>query len=605
MIEYQLSFKSPQAHLFEVELTIQQPASSGQVVYLPSWIRGSYMVRDFARNIVTIRASSGSQPVELIKLDKQTWRAAPVAQALQIVYTVYAWELSVRTAHFDTEHAYFNGPCLFLGVAGYENEPCKVRIVRPSGSFAKDWRLATSMPVEHVDSAGFGDYLCDSYEALVDYPVEAGKFTDAEFLVDGRQHRLVISGVHDTALKRFCDDLYRICLEEVALFGELPVSQYLFLLQVVGDGYGGLEHRNSTSLIISRDDLPKPGDEDVTNGYRKLLGLCSHEYFHLWNVKRITPDVFLQQGTEAEVYTRQLWIFEGITSYYDELILVRSGVIDRNAYFEMMAKTITRVMRNSGRHKQTLEESSFDAWTKFYKQDENAPNAIVSYYAKGALFALLLDLTIRLRSDNAYSLDHVMQAMWQRYGRQAVGVPEGGFEQLVSDVTSLDLQSLFDMGVRSTSELPIAEALAEFAVELHMLPAESSEDQGKVVTEPPKVSDAKPVLGAKWKQLEKRIRLLQVFDDGAAQQAGLAADDEIVAVDGLSMSAKQMEQYIARRQEGSSVELHVFRRDELKVIALTPLPAAADTCTIYLSQHPGSIQQQRLNNWLKGHVPAS
>ncbi|MGD8913383.1 MAG: PDZ domain-containing protein, partial [Candidatus Thiodiazotropha sp.] len=525
--------------------------------------------------------------------------------ALRIVYTVYAWELSVRTAHFDTEHAYFNGPCLFLGVAGLENESCRLRIVRPAVSFTKEWRLATAMPMEQVDEAGFGDYLCDSYEALIDYPAEAGKFTDAEFMVDGRQHRLVISGVHDTELKRFCHDLSRICLEEVALFGELPISQYLFLLQVVGDGYGGLEHRNSTSLLISRDDLPKPGDEDVTCGYRKLLGLCSHEYFHLWNVKRITPEVFLEQGTAAEVYTRQLWIFEGITSYYDELILVRSGVIDRKAYFELLTETITRVMRNSGRHKQTLEESSFDAWTKFYKQDENAPNAIVSYYAKGALFALLLDLTIRLRSENSYSLDHVMREMWQRYGRQSVGVAENGFERLVSEVTSLDLQALFDMGVRSTDELPLAETLAEFAVELHLLPAESSEDQGKVVTEPPKVSSAKPVLGAKWEQLDKRIRLLQVFDGGGAQLAGLAANDEIVAVDGLSMSAKQMEQYIARQQEGRSIELHVFRRDELKVISLKPLPAAADTCTIYLPQHPGSIQQQRLNNWLKGHVPTS
>jgi predicted metalloprotease with PDZ domain len=605
MIEYQLSFMSPQAHLFEVELTIQQPDSNGQLVYLPSWIRGSYMVRDFARNIVSIRALSGNQPVELTKLDKQSWRAAPVVQALRIVYTVYAWELSVRTAHFDNEHAYFNGPCLLLGVAGLENEPCRLRIVRPVDSYAKGWRLATGMPVEQVDEAGFGDYLCDCYEELIDYPAEAGNFTDAEFMVDGRQHRLVISGVHDTEIKRFCHDLGRICLEEVALFGELPISQYLFLLQVVGDGYGGLEHRNSTSLLISREDLPKRGDEDVTHGYRKLLGLCSHEYFHLWNVKRITPEVFLQQGTATEVYTRQLWIFEGITSYYDELILVRSGVIDRKAYFELLAETITRVMRNSGRHKQTLEESSFDAWTKFYKQDENAPNAIVSYYAKGALFALLLDLTIRLRSENSYSLDHVMREMWQRYGRRSVGVAENGFEKLVSEVTSLDLQSLFDMGVRSTDELPLAEVLAEFAVELHMLPAESSEDQGKVVTEPPKISSAKSVLGAKWEQLDKRIRLLQVFDGGGAQLAGLAANDEIVAVDGVSMSAKQMEQYIARQQEGRSIELHVFRRDELKVISLTPLPAAADTCTIYLPQHPGSIQQQRLNNWLKGHVPTS
>ncbi|MBT2989144.1 MAG: PDZ domain-containing protein [Candidatus Thiodiazotropha sp. (ex Ctena orbiculata)] len=603
MNAYKLVFFSAQAHLFEVELSIAQPDPDGQLVCLPSWIRGSYMVRDFARNIISISAFSGDQPVVLEKLDKQSWRAAPVSAELRIVYRVYAHELGVRSAHFDTQHAYFNGSSLFLSVAGQEERPCRLSILAPSHSYADNWRLATGMPAEHIDDLGFGDYLCDNYEALIDYPVEAGEYTELEFSLEGRRHRFVISGVHDADGDRLCGDLRRICHEEAELFGELPISDYLFLLQVVGDGYGGLEHRNSSSLMISRDDLPAQGDEKVTEGYRRLLALCSHEYFHLWHVKRITPEIFLQRGTAAEVYTRQLWIFEGITSYYDELVLVRSGVIERKAYFEMMAETVTRVMRGSGRLKQTLEESSFDAWTKFYKQDENAPNAIVSYYAKGALFALLLDLTIRLRSDNRFSLDHVMREMWQRYGRNSVGVAEHGFEKLVADVTSLDLQSLFGLGVRSTRELPLAEALAEFAIELHLLPAENSEDKGKVVTEPPKTVTPKPVLGAKWKQCEKRIRLLQVFDGGGAQLAGLSAGDEIVALDGLHMSGKQMEKYLARKQQGASVELHFFRRDELRIISLAPLAAEADTCTLYLPQHPGSIQQQRLNIWLKGHVP--
>jgi predicted metalloprotease with PDZ domain len=602
VIDYQLHFKSPQAHLFEVVMTISRPDEKGQVVYLPSWIRGSYLVRDFARNILSIQASTGDQSVALVKLDKQSWLAGPVTGDLRIVYTVYAWELSVRAAHFDTEHAYFNGSSLFLAAKGLENDACRVNIVRPMESFADSWRLATAMPEEGVDDAGFGGYHCENYEELIDYPCEVGHYTESGFSVEGRPHRLVISGVHDTDIARFCDDLERICIEEVTLFAELPVTQYLFLLQVVGDGYGGLEHRNSTSLMISRCDLPKTGDKGVTKGYRKLLALCSHEYFHLWNVKRITPEVFLQQGTTAEVYTRQLWIFEGITSYYDELILVRSGVIDRMAYFEMMAETITRVMRGSGRHKQTLEESSFDAWTKFYKQDENAPNAIVSYYSKGALFALLLDLTIRLRTDNRCSLDDVMRELWQRYGRQSVGVPEDGFEKLVADVTSLDLQALFELGVRSTEELPLEEVLAEFAVEIHLRPAETANDQGRLVSQPPKAATAKPVLGAKCKEIDKRVRLLQVFDGGGAQQAGLAAGDEIVAVDGLNMNAEQMEQYIARQQDGVALTVHLFRRDELKVLRLIPLPAVADTCTIYLPQHPGSKQQQRLDHWLKGHV---
>ncbi|MEW8500367.1 MAG: peptidase M61, partial [Candidatus Thiodiazotropha taylori] len=282
------------------------------------------------------------------------------------------------------------------------------------------------------------------------------------------------------------------------------------------DGYGGLEHKHSTSLIFPRDDLPAKRDTKITSGYRRLLALCSHEYFHLWNVKRITPEVFLEQSTQQEVYTRQLWVFEGITSYYDELMLVRSGVISKQDYFEMLAETVTRVMRGSGRFKQTLEESSFDVWTKFYKQDENAPNAIVSYYAKGTLFALLLDLTIRLQSNGRFSLDQVMREMWLRYGKQGKGVPENGIEKVVADVTSLDLQSLFDLGLRSTAELPLTDCLSEFGVAMKLLPAKSSDDKGGVLGDKEREQQSYTGIGAKWTSKNSGIKIQQVFDDGAA-----------------------------------------------------------------------------------------
>ncbi|MCU7936071.1 MAG: PDZ domain-containing protein [Candidatus Thiodiazotropha sp. (ex Dulcina madagascariensis)] len=605
MNEYKIGFNSPQAHLFEVELTIRQPDPNGQVVYLPAWIRGSYLVRDFARNIVAIQAVADGRPVSIDKLDKQTWKLEPVSGEVAITCMVYAWELSVRTAHFDTTHAYFNGPSLFLGVDGQEGDPCRLIIPRPCDPLYKDWRVAIAMPAESVDGAGFGAYVADDYEALIDYPAEIGRFSTASFYLQDRRHRLTVNGVHSADLERFCNDLQAICAEEAAMFGDLPIDDYLFMLQVVGDGYGGLEHRNSTSLMISRESLPIKTQYKVSVEYRKLLALCSHEYFHLWNVKRIMPAVFLQQGTQQEVHTRQLWIFEGITSYYDELILMRSGVIERKAYFEMMAETVTRLMRSGGRHKQTLEASSFDAWTKFYKQDENAPNAIVSYYTKGALFALVLDLTIRLRSNDRCSLDHLMRELWQRYGKRGIGVPEKGFEALADEVTSLDLSALFELGVRTTQELPLAEILAAFAVEMYLLPADSCKDQGGVAEQPPKPRPAKPVLGAKWSQGESGIRILQVFDGGGAQRAGLCAGDEIVAVDGLRMSARQMERYIAELEQGASLRIHLFRGDGLAEIEIEPLPAPLDTCTIYLPQRPGGVQQARLNNWLKGYAPKS
>ncbi|RLW52580.1 MAG: peptidase M61 [gamma proteobacterium symbiont of Stewartia floridana] len=601
MIDYRLKLHAPQSHIFEVELTIHNPDPDGQVVYLPAWIRGSYLIRDYARHIVSIEANADGEPLILSKLDKQSWKIEPVKQSITINYQIYAWELTVRSAHFDNTHAYFNGPALFLAVRGQELMPCRLEIVAPKFKLQNEWRVAFSMKPEQIDEQGFGTYQADDYETLIDCPGEIGDYSESQFEVAGCNHRFVVSGVKRFDQEKLGSHLSRICEKQVELFGELPVQDYLFLLRVVNDGYGGLEHKNSTSLIFPRDDLPAKRDTKITSGYRRLLALCSHEYFHLWNVKRITPEVFLEQSTQQEVYTRQLWVFEGITSYYDELMLVRSGVISKQDYFEMLAETVTRVMRGSGRFKQTLEESSFDVWTKFYKQDENAPNAIVSYYAKGTLFALLLDLTIRLQSNGRFSLDQVMREMWLRYGKQGKGVPENGIEKVVADVTSLDLQSLFDLGLRSTAELPLTDCLSEFGVAMKLLPAKSSDDKGGVLGDKEREQQSYTGIGAKWTGKNSGIKVQQVFDDGAAQNAGISAGDEIVAVDGLRMSAKQFENYILDTDAGDQIEVHLFRRDQLMSLVLQPQQAAFDTCYFDLTEPSDEAVKQRQSDWLMGH----
>ncbi|MCG8079948.1 MAG: PDZ domain-containing protein [Candidatus Thiodiazotropha taylori] len=601
MIDYRLKLDAPQSHIFEVELTIHNPDPDGQMVYLPAWIRGSYLIRDYARHIVSIEANADGEPLILSKLDKQSWKIEPVKQSITINYQIYAWELTVRSAHFDNTHAYFNGPALFLAVRGQELMPCRLEIVAPKFKLQNEWRVAFSMKPEQIDEQGFGTYQADDYETLIDCPGEIGDYSESQFEVAGCNHRFVVSGVKRFDHEKLGSHLSRICEKQVELFGELPVQDYLFLLRVVNDGYGGLEHKNSTSLIFPRDDLPAKRDTKITSGYRRLLALCSHEYFHLWNVKRITPEVFLEQSTQQEVYTRQLWVFEGITSYYDELMLVRSGVISKQDYFEMLAETVTRVMRGSGRFKQTLEESSFDVWTKFYKQDENAPNAIVSYYAKGTLFALLLDLTIRLQSNGRFSLDQVMREMWLRYGKQGKGVPENGIEKVVADVTSLDLQSLFDLGLRSTAELPLTDCLSEFGVAMKLLPAKSSDDKGGVLGDKEREQQSYTGIGAKWTGKNSGIKVQQVFDDGAAQNAGISAGDEIVAVDGLRMSAKQFENYILDTDAGDQIEVHLFRRDQLMSLVLQPQQAAFDTCYFDLTEPSDEAVKQRQSDWLMGH----
>jgi predicted metalloprotease with PDZ domain len=311
--------------------------------------------------------------------------------------------------------------------------------------------------------------------------------------------------------------------------------------------------------------------------------------------------VFQKNGTTKEVYTRQLWIFEGITSYYDELMLVRSGVVDAQAYFEMLAETVTRVMRSNGRTKQTLEESSFDAWTKFYKQDENAPNALVSYYAKGALLALVIDLTIRLRTSGQRSLDDVMRYLWTQYGKLNKGLPEGVFENLLSEVSGVDLHELLDLGLRTTRDLPLDSMLESFGVNMKLVTARSSDDLGGVAKESSPDASERLTLGAKLVDNDRTVKILQVYDGGGAQAAGLSAGDELVAIDGLRMNVKQFENYLVDRSPDDSIRVHLFRRDELMVLDVVPRKAPSDTCYFWLPKQISKEKRSRQNLWLFGH----
>ncbi|HSM30821.1 MAG TPA: peptidase M61, partial [Woeseiaceae bacterium] len=476
---YRISPHDPAAHLFEVQLTVAAPDPEGQVFSMPAWIPGSYMIRDYARNVVSIRAESDGLDVPLTKLDKSRWRAEPVQKPLTLTAEIYAYDLSVRGAHLDRTHAYFNGPCVFFTVCGQEAFPCELEIVPPEHKGAAEWRVATSMRRKDAQPYGFGTYEADDYAELIDHPVEAGHLTIGEFEVNGIPHAIAIRGKTRVDMGRLCHDLQTLCERHMALLG-VPegFDRYIFLVHAPGSGYGGLEHRWSSSLVSARDSLPARGEETVGETYRTFLGLASHEYFHAWNVKRMKPAVFTPYDLAAETHTGLLWVFEGITSYYDDLALVRSGLINEKSYLELLGRTVTRVLRSRGRLRQSVEESSFDAWTKFYKQDSNAPNAIVSYYAKGALIALALDLKLRSETEGSVSLDDVMKACWERWGDTGQGMPEDGFEAVAANVSGLDLDDFFHASVRGTGELPLDSLLHTHGIQYHVRAASGSNDKG-------------------------------------------------------------------------------------------------------------------------------
>lgn len=598
-IQYTVNLFNPHAHIFKITLTIKNPDKNGQIVSLPAWIPGSYMIRDFAKNIIQIHAFSNTLPVNLEKVDKSTWKVEPVNDVLTLEYQVYAWDLSVRSAHFDMTHAFFNGTSLFLMPHGFEHEPCNVRIEKPADKKYSTWKTTTSLKNTDIDTSGFGLYQANDYDDLIDHPVEIGTHTDFNFEVEKTKHKFALTGIHRADNKRLKNDLTRICQTHCTLFGELPnIKEYVFLTMVTGDGYGGLEHRSSTSLMCSRDDLPLPSEPNEPNEkYRNFLGLCSHEYFHTWNIKRIKPDVFIPYDLTSEVYTRQLWAFEGVTSYYDELALVRSKVISIESYLELLGQTITRVLRGKGRFTQSIAESSFEAWTKFYKQDESAPNTIVSYYTKGALLALCLDLTIRIQTQHNKSLDDVMRYLWINYGKNSIGLPEGKIETLTSEISGVNLDDFFKRYLYGTEELPLASLLADVGVDFNLRPTISVEDKGGKEIE--NTQEQKGSIGARFTADTLGAKIVQVFSEESAEQAGLSAGDIILAINNLQANNSNIDKIINSYNVGDKLTIHAFRRDELKEFKLVLNSAELTTCYLLINKNANEEQIVNRNNWLQ------
>lgn len=596
-VRYQIGADAPATHRFQVRLAVSQPDPTGQCFWLPDWIPGSYMIRDFSRNIISLQASCGGRAVPLRQLDKSSWQAAPVTGELVLEYEVYAWDLSVRAAHLDQTHAYFNGPSVFLAVAGQEALPHVVELQAPVGAGA-DWTVATALPRLSAPERGFGTYIAADYDELIDHPVEIGALSWVDFTACGVPHAVAVYGRQRADLGRLARDLHQVCEAQIQFFGTpAPFERYLFLVTAVGQGYGGLEHRASTSLLCSRDDLPMAGESEANPGerYKTFLGLCSHEYFHSWNVKRIKPQAFVPYDLRREVNTGLLWAFEGITSYYDDLLLVRAGLISAPAYLELLGQQITRHLRTPGRRRQTVTGSSFEAWTKYYKQDENSPNAVVSYYVKGALVALCIDLLLREQTEDRCSLDDVMRELWQRFGQAGIGVGDGDIQAIVEHLAGQNWSAQWQSWLDGTDELPLAELLTRRGVQWQLRPAESAQDAGGR----PANGDngrSRASLGVKFEAAEGGVRLQYVFDGGAAQKAGLSAGDVVVAVERLRVNAASFERALATYPVGSRLQVHAFRRDELMTFEVTQEAAPADTCVLTMPQDAAARLQ--LETWL-------
>ena len=517
-VHYRVEAADLHAHLFHITLTLAEPQAL-QELQLPVWIPGSYLVREFAKNLQQLRAHQGGKPLPIQQRDKQRWQVAcDSAAPLVVEYRVYANDASVRTASLGAERGFFNGTSLCLRPEGQADQRCTIDIAAPETiAVNAQWSCATGLFGLKTDAQGFGLYQADNYDELVDCPVEMGAFWSASFQAGGVSHRLVVAGAAPSFDgKRLLADTRKICETAIAFWhgeGEgkdrPPFKSYVFLLNTVHDGYGGLEHQNSTALICARADLPRTQAPHTGEGYTTLLGLISHEYFHTWNVKRLRPSEFTHYDYAQENYTELLWFFEGFTSYYDDLLLRRAGLIDDAAYLKLLTKTAHQVLQAPGRQVQTVAQASFDAWVKFYRPDENTPNATISYYTKGALVALCIDLA--LRREGKSTLDDVMRALWQR----CAGGPmaESDVRAVLQQLAGRAFDAELDAWVHSTAELPLAELLAAHGVTLTAEAPQPAQRLGLRVAE------------------NSAVQIKAVLRGGLAERAGMATGDEWLGIE--------------------------------------------------------------------------
>ena len=559
-------------HRFRVKLHIANPDPNGQVLQMPAWIPGSYLIRDFSKQIETIDAYKVANPkkqIALERIDNDHWRLPPVDDAVEILTTVYAFDSSVRAAYLDTERAFFNASSLCLAVKGQEHLPCSLAITAPEAACADHWTVQTTLRTVKTDDRGFGFYLAQNFDDLLDHPVAMGEFQLVHWKSNSIAHRMAIQGCnHIIDVKRLSEDLQAICTSTINLFEpktkRAPFGEYLFLVNAVLSGYGGLEHRNSTALICRREQIPQENIVFEESAYREFLGLCSHEYFHAWLVKRIQPKAFQPYDLSKRNHTRLLWVFEGFTSYYDDLQLLRSKRIDLKTYLKLVADNWNGVLRGPGRQKQSLADSSFDAWTKYYQADENTPNAVVSYYGKGAILALGLDLQIRAFSKNKLSLDDLMRLLWKKHGITSDGLAEDGLDALIFEL----------LGVGFTKTWNEIKARYIFGVE--DIPLQKWIDSNRISVKPKSLSTLEKLklqFGVRHIDANGWLKITHVLDGSIAQAVGLAAGDLLASIDGQRITSARWDKVLGSLAENTHTRI-TFYRDDLEHERMVSLESA-------------------------------
>lgn len=669
-VSYRLAMPDPHTHLLQVELRVGGVPGEVELV-MPSWTPGSYLMREFARHVQDFAAADAhGRTLAWRKTDKNTWRvAAPPDADVVARYRVYANELTVRTSHLDSSHAYLNGASVFMLVRGREREPARLEVEAPEG-----WRVATALERDaaqggpsggsagsfaeapaptgvpsgatdpHPPMARIPDrsappddggaeppgggggcagarggpavpafaptgrtlhaFRARDFDELVDSPLEIGAHRVHPWEQEGIPHEYAVWGRGEYDADRVVADTRRVIDATREMFGgSLPYARFVFILHLAPEGRGGLEHASSCSLLVP--SKPLEGE-----AYESFIALVAHEFLHVWNGKRIRPAPLGPFDYTRESYTRNLWVMEGITTYYTDLLLVRAGIMTRERYLERLGESIARLSSLPGRHHQTLEESSFDAWIRFYRPDEHTPSSQVSYYHKGALVALLLDMEIRRATGGERSLDTVMATLWERYGARDVGFPEdpdAGIRAIAEEVAGKDLGGFFERYVRGTAELEYDAALSVVGLTTQETaepagvesgtgePAASAEAPGRRSW--PSAPELR--LGLRVGTREGRLTITHVLAGGPAHAAGVNARDEVVAIDGVRATQEELTSILERAAVGDRISLTLTRRGSLLEVPVVA-GQAARRISLVDAPEPSRAALAARADWLRG-----
>lgn len=594
MITYQFNFDRYREHLVDVTLRFAA-ANDNPVLWLPSWIAGSYLIREFSRHITAVTALVEQAEQRLTKLDKNHWQIiAKQGTLITVNYEVYAYDLSVRGAYVDETRLYGNFTALALAVQGQESEPISVELFCPQQFISDNGGevgIACALPdkLHQQRERTIFQLAANHYEQLTDSPFEIAEQDGFDFdvTVAGKDkpvyHRFILSGVHNSDLERLAEDLPKICQAYVDWLGDTPFSDYLFMTMATGSDYGGLEHLASTSLITPRDDLPTYYEPDEpSEGYQRFLGLCSHEYFHSWWVKTVRPEVFLAPNFSQETYTNLLWVFEGFTSYMDDFMLQQSGVISTTSYLKLLTEQINRYQQTDGRALQSVAESSFDAWIKLYRADENTANAGISYYNKGALVALCLDLTLAKYGHRLFDVIKVFYSKAQAHDHRRFGMTDANLDTVMRGFLPAEIWYEFRVNyIDGVVELPLTNLLNAHGI-----------------TMTTKVDDM--LWGVKTVSDALGLKVQRVVRGSLAAQAGISAHDIIVAIDGLKANEALLKSTAKRQAVTEEAALcHVFRRDELLLLEV-PSPNDAQVVSNTVQKWTLTVNDaNKVEDWLR------